>query len=52
MRLTPAQAELLIGPRPPARTREYYRWKYRFDKLIHPERYAAALARKRATPAK
>ena len=45
--MTPADVISLIGPRPPSRTRAYFKWKYRYDKILTPARYERTLARKR-----
>ena len=47
MTLTEAEIVALLGPRPKARTPEYYRWSYRRTRILHPARYERSLSRKR-----
>lgn len=43
------EVELLLGPRPPSRTPEYSRWRYRRTRMLYPQKYERMLALKRKT---
>jgi len=45
--MTPQEARMLLGPPPKSRTPEYRAYRYRLMRLLHPERYAAILRKKR-----
>ena len=50
MKLSEAEVEALLGPRPRSRTREYFRWRYRRMRLTQPDKYEQYLATKRGQP--